>query len=64
LGSVASRGANAETADVGDDDLADLKELLALFGIDAASIDFTKLRSGRKLWNFSTKEPELWRAAL
>jgi glutamate synthase domain-containing protein 3 len=63
-GSIASRGADAEVAEVDDDDRADLKELLSPFGMDAASIDFTKLRSGRKLWNFSTKEPELWRAAL
>jgi glutamate synthase domain-containing protein 3 len=63
-GSIASRGADAQVAEVDDDDRANLKELLSPFGIDAASIDFTKLRSGRKLWNFSTKEPELWRVAL
>jgi glutamate synthase domain-containing protein 3 len=63
-GSIASRGADAEVAEVTEDDRADLKELLAPFGIDAAPIEFTKLRSGRKLWNFSTKEPELWGTAL
>jgi glutamate synthase domain-containing protein 3 len=63
-GSVASRGADAELEELTDDDRADLKELLSPHGIDAGSFDFTKIRSGRKLWNFSTKEPELWRAAL
>ena len=33
-------------------------------GLDADAYDFTKVRSGRKLWNFSTKEPELWTSAL
>jgi glutamate synthase domain-containing protein 3 len=63
-GSVASRGADAEIDELTDDDRAELKELLSPLGIDAGSFDFTKIRSGRKLWNFSTKEPELWRTAL
>jgi hypothetical protein len=41
-----------------------LKETLGGFGIEAGDLDFTKIRSGRKLWNFSTKEPELWKSAL
>jgi hypothetical protein len=41
-----------------------LKDALAEFGIDSGGYEFTKIRSGRKLWNFSTKEPELWRSAL
>jgi len=63
-GSIASRGADAEIEETTDDDRAELKELLAPFGIDAGSYDFTKIRSGRRLWNFTTKEPELWRSAL
>ena len=63
-GSVASRGADAEIEHVTDEDRVELEKLLGTFDIDHASFDFTKIRSGRKLWNFSTKEPELWRTAL
>jgi glutamate synthase domain-containing protein 3 len=62
-GSVASRGADAEVQDMTDADTAYLTDTLDPFGIDARSLDFTKIRSGRKLWNFSTKEPELWTTA-
>ena len=27
-------------------------------------IDFTKIESGRRLWNFDTKEAELWKDSL
>lgn len=63
-GSVASRGADAELEDMTDEDAAYLTDTLDPFGIDSGSVDFTKIRSGRKLWNFSTKEPELWTSAL
>ena len=36
----------------------------APYGIDAAATDFTKIESGRRLWNFDTKEAELWKDAL
>ena len=63
-GTVASRGADAEIEPLTDEDRAVLKETLGGVGIDAGDRDFTKIRSGRKLWNFSTKEPELWKSAL
>jgi glutamate synthase domain-containing protein 3 len=63
-GSVASRGADAEAEDMTEEDAATLTTALQPFGIDAAAYDFTKIRSGRRLWNFSTKEPELWTSAL
>lgn len=63
-GAIGSRGADAEIEETTDEDVATLKELLSPFGIDAGAFDFTKVRSGRKLWNFSTKEPELWKSAL
>jgi methylamine---glutamate N-methyltransferase subunit B len=63
-GKVASRGADAEIEQLTDDDRVMLKDTLGEFGIDAGDLDFTKIRSGRKLWNFSTKEPELWKSAL
>src|SRR3990172_9136115 len=63
-GSVASRGADAVIEEVTDEDRAMLKELLGPLDIDADAFDFTKILSGPKLWNFSTKEPELWKSAL
>jgi methylamine---glutamate N-methyltransferase subunit B len=63
-GTIASRGADAEVEEMTSDDHDAVKSALAEFGIDAGGIDFTKIRSGRRLWNFSTKEPELWSAAL
>jgi glutamate synthase domain-containing protein 3 len=63
-GSVSSRGADAEVEDLTDDDAASLRAELAPRGIDTDVAGFTKIRSGRKLWNFSTKEPELWSSAL
>lgn len=63
-GEISSRGADAEVEPLTDEDRADLDAALTPFGIDAGGFDFTKIRSGRKLWNFSTKEPELWKSAL
>ena len=63
-GTVASLGADAEVRDVTDEDRAHLREALAPYGIDAGAIDFTKIESGRRLWNFDTKEAEIWKDAL
>jgi glutamate synthase domain-containing protein 3 len=63
-GSVASRGADAEVEDMAEEDHDLIKTALGASGIDLGGLDFTKIRSGRKLWNFSTKEPELWKSAL
>lgn len=63
-GTVDSRGADAEIEQLVEEDRAVLHDLLSPHGIDVAGYDFTKIRSGRKLWNFSTKEPELWVRAL
>jgi len=63
-GSVASFGADAEVAELASEDHAFLTQTLAQFDTDASAFDFTKVRSGRRLWNFSTKEPELWTSAL
>lgn len=63
-GSIASRGADAEIEEMTEDDVALVRALLEPHGIDRDPHGFTKVRSGRKLWNFSTKEPELWKSAL
>jgi glutamate synthase domain-containing protein 3 len=62
-GTIASRGADAEIEETTDDDRSVLAAALGEFGLDPET-DFTKIRSGRKLWNFSSKEPELWTSAL
>jgi methylamine---glutamate N-methyltransferase subunit B len=63
-GSVASFGADAVEQEVTDADRATLTEALTPFAIDASEIGFTKIRAGKKLWNFSAKEPEIWKDAL
>lgn len=63
-GSVESYGADTVEAALTDADLAALVAALDPFGIDTPPDQFRKIQSGRKLWNFSTKEAELWRAAL
>ena len=63
-GEIASRGADAEIQETTDEDRAALRALLAPYDIDADSFAFTTIRSGRRLWNFSTKEPELWKSAI
>jgi glutamate synthase domain-containing protein 3 len=63
-GRIAAFGADAEVKEMTEEDGLFLKETLSPFGIDAGALGFTKVESGRKLWNFSTKEPELWKSAL
>jgi glutamate synthase domain-containing protein 3 len=63
-GEAESLGADAVEKDLTDTDVAVLEATLAPWetGLDAKR--FRKIESGRKLWNFSTKEPELWKVAL
>ena len=63
-GPVESLGADAEEHPLSQDDKATLVETLKPFGLDAGNFPFRKIESGHRLWNFSTKEPELWRHAL
>jgi glutamate synthase domain-containing protein 3 len=63
-GTVQAYGADAVEGEPGEEDRILLREALDPHGIDAASFDWKKVIAGRKLWNFSTKEPELWRTAL
>jgi len=63
-GKVAAYGADAVEKAPTDDDRGFLRTSLKEFGIDADRIDFKKVESGHRLWNFSKKEPELWRSAL
>ena len=63
-GSIASLGADAIEAPLTDEDLATLKQIADEFGMPQTPDDFRRIEAGRQLWTFSTKEPELWRAAL
>ena len=63
-GHVESYGADAVDAPLTDEDRTTLFGALGPFGIEKDPGDFKKIEAGRRLWNFSTKEPELWRTAL
>ena len=63
-GRVAAYGADAVEKPVTDEDRTFLRQALNEFEIDADRLPFKKVVSGRRLWNFSKKEPELWRSAL
>ena len=63
-GRIESLGADAVEAPLTGEDRATLAGRSAAFGLERPPDDFRKIEAGRQLWNFSTKEPELWRAAL
>jgi hypothetical protein len=63
-GPVEALGADAVEHPLEEEDRTMLAETLRPFGIDAERFPFRRIESGRRLWNFSTKEPELWRHAL
>ena len=63
-GDVASLGADAVDADLGDDDVAFLRGELERHEVDRDPSSFRKIVSGRKLWNFSKKEFEVWKTAM
>jgi hypothetical protein len=58
-GSIDSLGSDAVEGEVTDDDRALLSSLRA-----EPTRAWTKLVAGRKLWNFSKKEFEVWKVAL
>jgi methylamine---glutamate N-methyltransferase subunit B len=63
-GSVASLGADAVDAELGNADVEFLRAELERHGIDRDPRGFRKIVSGRKLWSFSKKEFEVWKTAL
>jgi len=63
-GQVESYGADAVEVEMTDDDRRLLADALGPYAIDVAPDAFRKIEAGRRLWNFSTREPELWRTAL
>jgi glutamate synthase domain-containing protein 3 len=63
-GEIDSLGADAVEADLTDDDVSVLSAALAPWETGLEPKRFRKIESGRRLWNFSTHEPELWKVAL
>ena len=63
-GDIESLGADAVEKDLTDADVSVLDAALAPWGMDLEAKRFRKIESGRKLWNFSTHEPEMWKVAL
>jgi glutamate synthase domain-containing protein 3 len=63
-GIVEALGADATEHPLSDEDKTMLADTLLPFGIHAGRLSFRRIQSGRRLWNFSTHEPELWRHAL
>lgn len=63
-GRVQALGADAVEHLLTEENKSMLTETLLPFGIEAERLPFRRIESGRRLWNFSTKEPELWRHAL
>jgi glutamate synthase domain-containing protein 3 len=63
-GQVASLGADAVDAELEDGDIEFLHAELDRHGVDGEPTSFRKIVAGRKLWNFSKKEFEVWKTAL
>jgi glutamate synthase domain-containing protein 3 len=63
-GEAASLGADAVDAELADDDVEFLRAELERHGVDREPSSFRKIVAGRKLWNFSKKEFEVWKTAL
>jgi methylamine---glutamate N-methyltransferase subunit B len=63
-GAIQALGADAVEHPLDEEDKTMLAETLRPFGIRAETLPFRRIESGKRLWNFSTKEPELWSQAL
>jgi glutamate synthase domain-containing protein 3 len=63
-GRAEALGADAVEHPLDEEDKKMLAETLTPFGIRAEQLPFRRIESGKRLWNFSTKEPELWTHAL
>jgi methylamine---glutamate N-methyltransferase subunit B len=63
-GEIASLGADAVDAELEGHDISLLTSELERCGIDRDPSSFRKIAAGRKLWNFSKKEFEVWKTAM
>jgi glutamate synthase domain-containing protein 3 len=62
-GSIRSLGNDAVTGEPTAEERAALADLLARYKVPAPA-SFTRVVSGRKLWNFDKKDLDVWKAAL
>jgi glutamate synthase domain-containing protein 3 len=63
-GSCPDYGADAVPEEPSSDELEQLAALLEPWGMAPRSGSWTKVRAGRKLWNFSKKDYDTWGSAL
>ena len=63
-GQIEALGSDAVQADLTENDIALLSDAFADAGMEAVPADFKKIVSGKKLYNFDTKEKEIWKNAL
>jgi methylamine---glutamate N-methyltransferase subunit B len=63
-GRVASLGADAVETELEADDVEFVRSEIEPHGIDLDPAAFRKVVAGRRLWNFSKKEFEVWKVAL
>ena len=63
-GQIEALGSDAVQADLTENDIALLSDAFADAGMEAVPADFKKIVSGKKLYNFNTKEKEIWKNAL
>ncbi|BCM94426.1 hypothetical protein IAD21_06333 [Abditibacteriota bacterium] len=63
-GEAASLGADARIAELNANDVAFLSGTFLQAGVDFSPDDFKKVESARRLYNFDTKEKEIWKQAL
>ena len=63
-GRIEALGSDAVQADMTEADIALLAGALSDAKMEAAPADFKKIVSGKKLYNFDTKEKEIWKNAL
>jgi len=63
-GNVRSLGSDAVESDLTPDDIEMLALAIADANVDASPEQFRKIVSGKKLYNFNTKEREIWKLAL
>ena len=63
-GQAKSLGADAQLAELNARDVEFLSETFLEAGVDFRPDDFRKVESARRLYNFNTKEKEIWKQAL
>jgi glutamate synthase domain-containing protein 3 len=63
-GNAENLGSDAVQVDMTEDDATMLQRVLVQAKFDAKPADFKKIESGKRLYNFDTKEKEIWKNAM